>query len=197
MPNRVAHPDATALGATGIAVRWSAPKSASASKVSGYVVKAYKGSKVVKTVTVGATKRLATITGLKKSTTYKIGVAAKNAQGTGKLSSFDSAKTKAKGKNVSATKHPTKVKKPSTKAGTAKVKVHWAGASAKGALAITKYQIRIVKAGKVVKTVTVAANVRTKTVAKLAKKTGYTVSVRADNWAGWGSWSTGKSVRTH
>ena len=54
MPNRVSKPRVAVLGPTEVAVKWTAPKAAKADKVSGFVVKAYKGSKVVKTVNVGA-----------------------------------------------------------------------------------------------------------------------------------------------
>ena len=120
VPNQVAHPSAVALGPTQIAVRWSAPKAAAATKVTGYLVRAYKGSKVLKTVTVGASKRLAVLTGLKRSTSYRIAVAAKNAHHTGKFSTSTVVKTKASGKNVSAVKKPSKVAKPTASGGTAR-----------------------------------------------------------------------------
>ena len=159
-------------------------------------MKAYKGSKVVKTANVGGTKRVVTISGLKRSTSYRIAVAAKNAQGTGKLSVLVSAKTKAKGKNVSATRHPGKVKKPTASVSTTRIRVKWSAASTSGALGVSNYQVRVVLRGKTVKTVTVSARSRSRVVTGLKRHTAYTVSVRAENWAGWGSWSPAKSVRT-
>ncbi len=196
VPNRVSKPGVAVLGPTAIAVKWSAPKAAAADNVTGYVVKAYKGSKVVKTVAVNATKRLATISGLKRSTTYRIGVAAKNAQGTGKISSFVSAKTKARGRNVSATKHPGKVNRPSTAVAMTRVRARRSTASSSGAVGVSGYQIRLMLHGKVVKTVTVSSRTRTTVVAGLHRRTTYQVSVRAENWAGWGSWSSARSART-
>jgi hypothetical protein len=195
-PNRVSTPSTVALGPTAVAVKWRAPKASTTDKVSGYVIKAYKGSKVLKTVDVGKTKRVATIPGLKKSTTYKIGVAAKNSHGTGKFSPLHSVKTKAKGKNVSATKHPSKVKQPSATKGSGRLRVKWAAASTSGALAVSSYQVRVVLHGKTVKTYTVSSAVRSKLVTSLKKRTAYSVSVRAASWAGWGSWSTARSART-
>ena len=196
VPNVVSKPSAVALGPSRIAVKWVAPKAAKASKVTGYAIKAYKGSKVVASVTVGSTKRLATIGGLKKSTTYKIAVAARNKAGTGKASASASAKTKAKGENVSATKKPTKVKKPSASVAGAQIRVKWSAASVMGALGVSRYEVRVVLHGKTVNTSAVSSKSRVKTLTGLKRKTEYTVSVRAANWAGWGSWSAPTAART-
>lgn len=196
VPAKVATPRTVALGPTAIAVRWSAPKGATADKVSGYVISAFKGGKKVKSVKASASKRLVVLSGLKKSTTYKIAVVAKNAHGSSKLSSYSSSKTKAKGKNVSATKRPAKVSKPGSSVGKAKLRVKWKAASVRGALAVSTYQVRIRLHGKTVKTFTVDDKLRSKLVSSLKRHTTYSVSVRAHNWAGWGSWSTARSVRT-
>lgn len=195
-PAQVPAPDAVALGTTKAAVRWSAPKGAGAAEVSGYVVKAYKGAEVVKSVSVGRSARIATISGLSRSTTYKIGVAAKNGHGTGKISVLDVVKTKAGGKNVSATKKPSKVSKPTASSGKARLRVRWKPASSTGALRISRYEIRVVLHGKTVKTVTADDRLRSKVITGLKRHAGYTLSVRAANWAGWGAWSTGRTTRT-
>ncbi|RIX26593.1 hypothetical protein D1781_16890 [Amnibacterium setariae] len=195
-PKRVGTPDAIALGPSKVAVRWSAPKGATADKVSGYVVTAYKGSKSVKRVSVGRTARLATLSGLSRSTTYRIGVAAKNGNGAGTTSSLDTVKTRASGPNVSPTKKPSKVTKPASSAKTTSIRVRWKGAGASGALPVSKYQVRVVLRGKTVKVVQVDDRLRAKLMANLKRHTSYSVSVRAGNWAGWGSWSTSRSSRT-
>lgn len=195
-PNRVSAPDAVALGPTKVAVKWRAPKAAAADKVSGYIVKAYKGAKLVKTVSVGKAKRLAVVSGLGRSTLYRIGITATNSHGTGKQSVLDPAKTKAKGTNVSATKKPTKVAKPTVGAGKARVRVQWKRASATGALGISKYQVRVALHGRAVKTATVDDRLRAKLVSGLKRDAVYTVSVRAGSWAGWGAWSTPRGART-
>jgi hypothetical protein len=195
-PAKVAEPSTVALGATAVAVKWSAPKKAKADKVSAYVIRAYKGSRLAKTVTVSAAKRLAVVTGLGKKTTYRIGVAAKNAAGIGKSSSLSSVKTKAKGKNVSATKHPGKVQKPSVAAAKGRVRASWKAAPTIGALPVARYQVRVVLHGKTVKTYLVTGHARTKLVSELKRHTTYTLSVRAGNWAGWGAWSSARSART-
>jgi hypothetical protein len=51
--------------------------------------------------------------------------------------------------------------------------------------------------GKTVKTVQVTARSRSKLVTGLQRDAGYKVSVRASNWAGWGSWSPPRAARTH
>jgi hypothetical protein len=195
-PARVSTPNVVALGPSKLAVKWSAPKNAAKDKVSGYVVKAYKGSKLVKTLTVGKTARLATFSGLKRSTTYRVGVAAKNAHGVGALSQLDPAKTRASGKNVSATKHPAKVKKPTASTAKTKFRVNWAAASSAGALGIGRYEVRVMLHGKTVKIFTVGSRSRSKVMTGLKRHTGYTVSVRAGNWAGWGAWSSSSGART-
>ena len=197
VPNRVSKPRIAVLGPSAIAAAWSAPKAAAVDKVTGYVVKAYQGSKVVKTITVGATKRLAVITGLRRSTTYRVGVAAKNAKGSGQLSITVSARTHATGKNVSATKHPSKVGKPTTSISTTRIRARWSAASTSGALGVSGYQVRVVLHGKVVKTFTVSAKSRMELITGLKRHTSYQLSVRAENWAGWGSWSTARSAGTH
>ncbi|WP_345481969.1 fibronectin type III domain-containing protein [Amnibacterium soli] len=195
-PSRVSTPDAIALGPTKAAVRWSAPKGAVADKVSGYVVTAYKGSKAVQRTTVGKNARVATLSHLAKSTTYKIGVAAKNSHGTGASSLRDSVKTKASGANVSATKKPGKVAKPSVTTRVAGIRVRWRGASVSGALPVATYQVRIALHGKTVRTAQVDDRLRAKLVSGLKHHASYTVSVRARNWVGWGAWSLAKGART-
>ena len=176
-------------------MKWSAPKAAKADKVTGYTVKVYKGSKVVKTVKVVVravrcdqrAQEVDVVQGRRHRG---------NKRGAGKQSVLDSAKTKAKGKNVSATKKPSKVSKPKASVGKAKLRVRWTGAATKSALGVSSYQVRIVKSGKTVEVLTVSATSRSKLVTKLGRHVAYTVSVRASNWAGWGSWSAGKKVST-
>jgi hypothetical protein len=74
--------------------------------------------------------------------------------------------------------------------------VRWTAASTTGALSVSSYQVRVVLKGKTVKTYTVGSGTRSKLVTALKRHTGYTVSVRAANWAGWGSWSAAKGART-
>jgi hypothetical protein len=195
-PARVSTPNAVGLGPSKLAVKWSAPKGAKAAAVTGYVVKVYKGSARVRTLEVGPSKRLATVGGLAKSTTYRVGVAAKNANGVGKGSHLDPATTKAKGKNASATKKPAKVKRPTITKAKGKLRVHWSKASTAGALGVSKYQIRLVLHGKTVRVVSVDDRLRAKLVTGLKRHATYSVSVRAANWAGWGSWSIVRSART-
>jgi subtilisin family serine protease len=72
-------------------VRWAKPASTGGAAISGYVVRAYSGGKLVKTVTVRATARSVTVTGLKKGKAYAFRVLAKNAAGLGKASAASKA----------------------------------------------------------------------------------------------------------
>ncbi|MGN6445490.1 fibronectin type III domain-containing protein [Amnibacterium sp.] len=195
-PNRVAKPSVVALGPSAIAARWSAPSGASASKVTGYVVRSYKGSKLVKTVNVSAKRRLVVVSGLHRSTAYRVTIAAKNAKGTGPASVSVTVRTRASGKNVSATRTPSRVGTPTARTSATTTRMWWKPASTRGALGVGAYQVRITLHGKTVQVVTVSSRSRTRLFIHLKGHTGYQVSVRAHSWAGWGSWSRTRSVRT-
>ena len=76
------------------------------------------------------------------------------------------------------------------------MRIRWKAASSAGALSVGHYEVRVMKAGKVIKLVTVSAAARSRLVTGLARHATYTVSVRASNWAGWGTWSAGRGVHT-
>ncbi len=72
----------------------------------------------------------------------------------------------------------------------------WAAASTTGALAVLRYEVRVSLRGTTVKTSTVGGRARSEVIDGLKRHTGYSVSVRAGNWAGWGAWSSSSGART-
>jgi Fibronectin type III domain len=76
-----AQPAATATSSSSARVAWKEPTSAGGPPITGYQVRVYSGSKVVKTLDVAPDKRSATVTGLGTLTRYSVDVRAKNGVG--------------------------------------------------------------------------------------------------------------------
>jgi titin len=91
-------PGAPRIGSVGAgprsaAVRWSAPASNGGAAVTGYVVRAYRSGALVRSVTVPATARKASVTGLAAGRSHTFTVTARNAAGTGRASAKSAAVT--------------------------------------------------------------------------------------------------------
>jgi subtilisin family serine protease len=74
---------APSAGRAAAVARWSAPVSNGGSAITSYVVRAYRGTTLVKTVTVGPSARSVTVGGLAAGTRYAFTVTAVNAVGAG------------------------------------------------------------------------------------------------------------------
>lgn len=165
-------------GAASATVRWTAPASTGGALISGYVVKIYSGTTLVKTVNALSSARSLLVTGLVNGTDYTATVTAKNIAGLG-AASADSAvvtpRTKP-GKPVIGT--PT--------AGNASATVTWTAPSANGGAEITSYTVRAYRGTVLARTVVVPAPATSATVPGLVNGVAYTFSVSATNAAGEG-----------
>jgi hypothetical protein len=85
------HRSIPSRGNASATVRWSAPASTGGSTITGYTIRTYRGTTLVKTSTASASARSLTVTGLTNGTAYTFTVAAKNAVGTGTASARSTA----------------------------------------------------------------------------------------------------------
>ena len=169
-------------------IRWAKPASTGGAPVTGYVVRAYAGRTLVRSVSAGGSATAVTVTGLSNGTAYRIAVTAVNAAGSGPASA-----------TVTATPRTTPGA-PRITSVTAQVKavaVRWARPASTGGAPVTGYVVRAYSGGTVVKTVNASASATSVTVPGLASNTRYTFRVVAKNVAGLGAPSaTSPVVRT-
>jgi hypothetical protein len=83
----------TTAGNTSVTVRWTAPANTGGSPITGYTVRAFAGTALVRTQAVTGNVGLVVVTGLTNGTAYTFDVAAINAVGTGGFSARTAAVT--------------------------------------------------------------------------------------------------------
>ena len=176
-------PGAPAIGAPSAAnasavVRWAAPAGHGGSPITGYTVRAFRGTTLVKTVTATASARSLTVTGLPNGVAHTFTVTASNAAGAGSPS--------ARSASVVPKTRPGAPKVDVPTVGKAAATVRWT-APADGGSPITGYTVRAYRGSAVVKTVAVGAGARSVTVTGLAGGAGHTFTVTAINSVGAGT----------
>ena len=179
---RIGTPTAGAGAAT---VRWAAPTSNGGAPLTGYTIRAYRGSTLVKTVSAAAAATSATVTGLTNGSAHTFLVSANNAAGQVAASARSVAVV------PSTVASPPKITAAS--AGTASVAVTWARPNNGGA-AITAYVVRVYQGSTLAQKITVAASRTSLTVGSLTPGRGYTVRVGAVNAAGTGALSAASAT---
>jgi hypothetical protein len=196
-PNAVATPSVIALGTTVLGVRWHAPKAKAHATVTGYRVRVAAPHTTTRSVTVKATTRLAVIRSLKRHTTYTVTVAARSKAGYSAASPKVLRTTRSSGPTVSATKLPARMATPGgAPTASTRLAVTWRAPSVAGATAVNRYEVRVYAGTKLLKTVHFASTRRSGTVTGLKAHTTYRIRVRAHNWAGYGTASAIRSLRT-
>jgi hypothetical protein len=161
-------------GSTQVTVRWAAPTSTNGSAVTGYTVRTYAGTTLLKTSTLGVVTSTI-VTGLANGTSYRFTIAARNARGTGPVSTANAV--------AGAPVAPTGV---SATPGVAQATVKWtAPASANGA-PVTGYVVTPYRAGVAQAARTFGTTATTQTITGLTSGASYTFRVAARNARGLG-----------
>jgi hypothetical protein len=172
-------------GDSSVTVRWNGPASNGGSAVTGYLVRAYRGSTLVKQVNVGAVGSTV-ITGLPNGSGHWFVVYARNAAGSGPASARSAVVVPAAkpGAPTLGTATP----------GNASAVVRWSGPANSGGLPVRSYAINVYSGATKVKTLVVSASARAASITGLANGTSYTFTVTASNALGWGTASATGTV---
>ncbi len=174
LPPQIGKPS---VGSQAARVRWSTANN-QGSPVTGYVVKAYQGWRLVKTVTVPASARDVRISGLTNGRAHTFLVQAVNAVGTSRHSA----------RSVAVTPHgkpgAPRVGKPAAADDAARV--YWAAPTQNGGAYISAYVIKVYQGSKGIKTVTVSGAKRSTLITGLRNRASYTFTVTAKTRYGFG-----------
>ncbi|SDF21489.1 Fibronectin type III domain-containing protein [Blastococcus aurantiacus] len=167
---------------------WSAPAGDGGSRITGYVVRAYRDDTLVTTVSVGRGARTATVTGLTGSAAYTLDVSARSAAGTGAPS--------ARSAPVTPIGPPAAPGIGAVTRGDRSAVVRWAGPASNGGAPVTGYVVRVYRGKALVKTLNANAVARRLAVTGLTDGVAYTVSVSARNAKGVGTASARSAAVT-
>jgi subtilisin family serine protease len=190
IPGQLYPPKAPGLGTVtagnaSATVAWTAPSSDGNSAVKSYLVRAYKGTTLARSVTVAAPATSATVTGLVNGTAYSVTVAAINTVGTSVASPASSVFTPL---TVPAAPRIGKPLPADTQ-----VTVAWTAPSNVGGSPVTGYTVHVAEAGTTVRSLNAAAGTTSLAVTGLTNGTAYTFTVTATNAVGTGA-SSARSV---
>jgi subtilisin family serine protease len=166
-------------GNCAVRVWFSPPSSNGGDFLRGYVVKAYRGTSLVRTVTVGPSTASAVVSNLANGVAYRFTVAALNTAGTGPASAYSVA--------VAPRTRPGAPRVLGPSAGRNSATVRWAPPASNGGAAIRAYIVRSYRGSALVRTTTVRPGVTAVVIPRLAARAGYRFTVTAVNAAGWGS----------
>ena len=139
-------------------------------------MKAYRGSTLVKTLTVAGTATSVQVSGLANGHGHTFTVTARNGVGYGPSS--------ARSATVVPRTVPTAPRIGTASAGSASAVVRWAAPVSNGGAAITGYQVRVYRGSTLLKTVAVGPSGTSTTVGGLARRVGHRFVVVATNAAG-------------
>jgi subtilisin family serine protease len=162
-------------GAGAAAVRWTAPAADGGAPITGYTVRAYRGTTVVKIVTASPSARSITLTGLVNGAAHTFTVAAKNAAGSGPLSARTAA--------VVPRSKPAAPRISSVTPGRSSAVVRWTPGS-NGGSSLTSNVVRAFRGSTFVTSVTVAGAATGATVTRLKAGVAYRFTVSSRNALG-------------
>jgi titin len=177
------------LGNAAVRVKWAPPSNQGASPVTGYTVRVHHGSTLLKTTTTSATARDLLVTGLKNGTAHTFTVEAKNASGTGPVTTVTATPRTAPSAPRIGTSTP----------GSGAVVVRWAAPLSNGGAPVTGYTVRVYRGSTLVKAVPASRSATNVNVTGLANGAAYRFVVLAANAAGTGAvsaWSATVAPRT-
>ena len=163
-------------------VNWNAPSPNGSLAITGYVVTPYSGYYTLAPQTFTSTATTQTVTGLMNGTTYRFKVAARNAFGTGPMSSISNPVTPA----ATAPGAPTI---GAAVAGHGEATVSWTAPVSDGGSPITGYVVTPYSGYYALAPQTFTSTATTQTVTGLMNGTTYRFRVRAINAVGTGGYS--------
>jgi subtilisin family serine protease len=170
-------------------VRWSAPASTGGSRITGYVVKVYRGWTRVHTATVPATAREVRIAGLVNGRAHTFVVQAVNAVGAGPHSDRSIPVTPRQVPGAPWIGRPAP--------GNDAVRVYWTAPKSNGGAYISAYVVKVYQGTRGVRSVTVPGTATSALITGLGHRGWYSFTVTARNAVGAGAASArSATVRT-
>jgi titin len=173
-------------GAGSAVVRWTVPASDGGAPVNGYLVRAYRGTTLVRTATAAASATSVTVSGLANGLPHTFIVTASNSLGQSPGSARSVAVT------PRSRPSPPRIGVPSPANGAAVVR--WLPPLNNGGATVTAYVVRAYRGGTLVRQIVVSGRVTGAVVTGLPNGAGHTVTVTAVNAVGWGLPSATRSV---